>query len=255
MDAIPLIKKFKEVKKFIKTRRAILQAEPLYLRSQDELKSGGYMGPWAFNAAQSLIDSIPGMIISVLLWVFFASETPRLLTLADPITTKIAAWISPLKGPFTLLALVYVVGFASVPAGYMSRRALHAVARKYLYFDAALGLWAQLSLATCLALLSIPPTTVLLHPAARYISEAGAGGLLITVVWQGIITGGKIRLELFEFDYLDKEEGLFGSIVEAPLVKFFALTTFLLPFVIAAINWIFSIITLGLTNIVHMLRV
>ena len=196
LDQIPQIKKSKDLRKFFKTRRAVLDVERPYLMTDDQLKANGLMGPWTFNATQSLLDSLPGMLISALLWIFFATE-PETNRIKDPILAKIASLMSPLFGPFSLLALVYATAFACLPAGYTNWRNWHAAARKYLYYDASYGLWSQLVLATAAGFASIPLATRLQHHSALYISAVGSLLFLFAFFWVGILTITKVRAVVF----------------------------------------------------------
>jgi hypothetical protein len=253
LEVIPLIKKLNEVRKFFKTRTAILRGEPLYLSSQDELKAQGYMGPWAFNVAQTLIDSLPGMMMSAALWVFFAVEETVQPVVADPVQAKLASWLSPLKGPLTLLTLVYAIAIAALPPGYLNRANWKAAARKYLYLDGAHGFWSQLLLASSIALLSIPSPALALDPGAQAIATVGLLGFVICFFWQGIITAWRIRSDMFEFDYLKDRPQMF-SVVETPLTKFIVITGLGLPVLVGLINIAFALCTSLLAMIVHSLR-
>jgi hypothetical protein len=250
LEVIPVIKKLNEARKFIETRKAILEGEPLYLSTQAQLKERGYLGPWAFNAVQSLIDSIPGMLVSAALWVLFATEAAELPKTVDPVMVKMLSLLSPLTGPFTLLVLAYGAAVGSLPEGYTSKANLHAGARKYLYFDAAYGLWPQLFLATCIALTSIsksdPPPTVVI--------AVGGLGLVVSIVWQGVVTAWKVKEELFQFDYLADRPTMF-VVLQAPRFKFYVVTAFVLPIVINLVYVMLGAIALLLTAVVHMLRV
>jgi len=161
LDFLPLVKTIKEAKKFLSTRKAVLAGEPLYNLTQDEIKARDLMGPWAFNATQSLIDSIPGLIISGCIWIIFSKTAHSLPKGADPLQQQIADWLKPLMAPFTLLAIVWVISIACIPRGFYTKENLHAAQRKYLYLDGAYGFYPQLGLATFLAFFSVPPSDVM----------------------------------------------------------------------------------------------
>jgi hypothetical protein len=103
-DVIPIVKKTHGVRKFFATRRAILAGKQLYLCAQQEIRDRGLMGPWAFDAAKSIVAAAPGILMSLI----FLSRTDPLAALAiaisgvDPLQDRIEGWLSPLMGSLTL---------------------------------------------------------------------------------------------------------------------------------------------------------
>ena len=252
LDQISQVKKFKDLRKFFKTRRAVLTLERPYLMTDDQLRANGLMGPWTFNATQSLLDSLPGILISALLWIFFATE-PEINQIKDPILAKIFALISPVFGPFSLLVLVYATAFACLPAGYANWRNWHAAARKYLYYDAAYGLWSQLLLATTASFASIPLATRLHHRSALYLSTVGSLAFLFAFFWVGTLTVTKVRAELFEYDYLNNKPDAF-IVLEAPSLKFYAMTILGLPLLFSFLVSLFGLVIGFAASLVHLIR-
>jgi hypothetical protein len=253
-ETIPVVKTIGDIKKFLKTRKAILDREPLYLYTKSQLRERGFLGPWTFNAAQSLICSIPGLILSSLIWIVFGPiSSPALGTDDDPIATSISAWINPLRGPFTLLAIVYVVAFACLPKRNTTRANLHAGARKYLYFDATYGFWAQLWFAASLPLYSIPIAAQKKHVTALILAMLGPAGVTATFSWQAIVTTWRTGHELFNFDYLAAPSES-GDVKKTSAIRFFAVVGFDLPAVLVVEFVVVRIIVAILASAVHFLR-
>jgi hypothetical protein len=192
------------------------------------------------------------MLISALLWIFFGTE-PEVNKIQDPIVAKISSVISPLLGPFTLLALVYATAFACLPAGYTNWGNWHAAARKYLYYDASYGLWSQLVLASAAGFASIPLATRLHHRSALYLSVIGSLVFVVAFFWTGILTITKVRAELFEYDYLNNKPEAF-IVLEGPSLKFHAITTLGLPVLFSFMALLFGIIMGLAAALVHLVR-
>ena len=149
------------------------------------------------------------------------------------------------------MAVVFMIAYACLPPEYVTKQNWKAAQRKYLYADGAYGLWPQLILASCIAIFSLEPF------ASRNDLVAAAIGLvaivfLVTLFWQGIITGGKIRADLFEYDYVHNRPQMF-AFSYPPTIKFFALTAFALPFVIAGLGLLIDGTSAAAAAIAHRL--
>ena len=283
---LPIIKKIKskaeDARKFFKTRHAILDGEPLYNIGKSELSTKGFMGPWAFNAAQSTICAAPGVIATATCWMLWgsvvatkvaesASKLPQtteqidplqesitsLLSPIDPLQESITSSLSPMVPPFTLFIVVYVAGLAFLPSGYYKIKSWKAAARKYLYLDAALGFWPQFVLASCVAGQQITARAALSRGA---VSDATALFALAIVllwlgafIWQLYATGWRCRMLMLDYDYIDRPE-MFRTIEEPSQLKLIAAGVFGIPLCIMAIQLGIYFIAFVLASLIHIIR-
>jgi hypothetical protein len=239
------VKQFLDVKKFLKTRQAILEGEPLYKSTKSDLTVAGYMNPWKFNVMQSTICSIPGVIIAGLTSLFLVSSPIAVVkAVQDPVQQKILSTLLPLKPPFILLLSVYVIALCSLPPGFVTKPNWDAAKRKYLYLDAAYGIWPQLILATCVALMGLLPSLI------AVISLAWLG----TLIWQSIITAFKIREGMFEFDYLAESETMFQPLKERPFFRFYVCSVIGLIILIPLFDLLLVTVSHLLAMLVHSVR-
>ncbi len=243
------MKNAKDIKKFFKTRTAVLNREQLYNCAQDDIKAKGYMGPWTFNAVQSLISSIPGMLLSAFLSLLLIEvQTPQI---NDPLRAKLVGFLSPLQTPFTLLCIVYTVAFASLPTEYLSVKNWKAASRKYLYLDAAIGFWPQLALASSLTLLSLPQFLVRAHVFLGLLVLLSLAVFAVAFFWQGTLTFYRLRAELFDYDYVGKQQEKFSVLDNPPAVKFFVLTVVVIPFMAIALGFVIRGIARIGAHVIH----
>jgi hypothetical protein len=227
-DIFAPIKLAKDIQKFLKTRTAIVSGETLYKDMKSDLSSRGLMGPWVFNITQSTICSIPGMTMAAFAWLLDVHRGALTTTPGDRVTLKILSVLSPLMPPLTLLLIVYVIAFCSLPPGFVTGVNWKAAQRKYLYLDGAFGLWPQFILASCIAVTgatSPPPGST----RAPLIFGVAVWVFIGTFIWQSIITAFKIREGMFEYDYLSEQDSMFGSLKERPIFRFYMLAGLGLP--------------------------
>jgi len=129
---------FRKVKKFSKTRTAILNKAPLYDYSTAQLERQGFMGAWTFNLAQSTIAALPGTTYTGLKWLLFEQGT------SGSIAEKLLEISNPLLIPFVLTATAYIVGRFSVRSEDLTKAERNKASRVFLYLDGAYGFYPQL---------------------------------------------------------------------------------------------------------------
>jgi hypothetical protein len=140
----------RKVKKFSKTRAAILNKLPLYDYSTAQLRQQGFMGAWSFNLAESTIAALPGTTYAGLKWLLFEQSTPQ------STTEKLSELSAPLLIPFILTATAYIVGSLSVRREDLSKDKRKKASKVFLYLDGAYGFYPQL-LMSCLVPFAISP--------------------------------------------------------------------------------------------------
>lgn len=266
LDIIPLVEKTKAIKKFLSTRKAILANERLSNLSQKDLKERGLLGPWAFNAAQSVIDSIPAMFVAgyiSLVWptarvpmnpletVLDPNSASLANPLSDPLKDKIVATLAPLAGPLSFLVIVYVVAYACLPSKYLTKRNWRAAQRRYLYSDGAHNLWTQFLFALAIALLQVPATEAAKHRGAAAMLLSGKILFCVSFLWVSLYTTWRVQADLFYYDYLSDRPEKYGSIRGPSMFKFFGLTCIALPIALNVLAGVFDLIATGLAELLH----
>lgn len=250
LELFAVVKKIEDLKKFFVTRAAILEGEPLYLKKKSELQSGAYMSPWTFNTMQSLICSIPGILIAPITWLFAQANSASVAP-PDPVQENIYSVLKPLQPPFTLLLIVYVLAYCCLPQGYVSVASWRAAQRKYLYLDAAYGVWPQFLMALCIAL---APLATAKYTAIATFGLLAALGFFGAVIWQVIVTETKVKAELFEYDYVANRPEMFGLLEGRPFFKFHVIGILGLSILVPLISTGLYQASIILANIAHKLR-
>jgi hypothetical protein len=244
------LENLKDIKNFFRTRKAVLAGEKLYNMGSVALSDLGLMGPWKFNITQSLLCSIPGSLVAAIIWLIPPAHGLVTTPILDPVQAKCLSVLQPFVPPFTLLLIVFSVAYCSLPTGLETKKNWKAAQRKYLYLDAAYGVFLQLALSLCFALLQLAAYDSV---ALKIVANVAMLVYLVSFFWQGTVTGWKIREELFNYDYIDKPE-MFATLDEPPLFKFYVL----LVFAVTAIAWLMSVglagLTYGVSVLIHHLR-
>jgi len=127
-----------KVKKFSKTRAAVLNKVPLYDYSSAQLEHQGFMGAWNFNLAQSTIAALPGTTYTGLKRLLFEQSTSK------SINEKLQELSAPLLIPFILTATAYIVGRFSVRRDDLTKGKRTKASRVFLYLDGTYGFYPQL---------------------------------------------------------------------------------------------------------------
>jgi hypothetical protein len=197
-DLVPGIDKARDLLKFLRTRAAVLRGDPLYNLTNAELDSRRLMKPLPFNAMQSTLCAIPGMLIAAYAWLAHGSVIVS--TPSDPVQEKIDLLLRPLGPPFTLLIVVCAVAYFSLPVGHKTSTNWKAAQRKYLYLDGAHGFWPQFAMAFCVGLISLVATD---NKAGTIRSSIAIVLFAFTLLWQIVVTEGKVKGGLIHYDYLD----------------------------------------------------
>lgn len=240
-----------DLKKFFATRKAVLEGEALYLRTKAELSSQKFMGPWHFNTMQSVLCSIPGMTIGFIVGLFVSQKAVVESASGDPVQQKIFSVLSPLQAPFTLLLVVYAIAFCCLPSGYVSAINWRAAQRKYLYLDASYGIWPQFALATCIAII---PLGAVKNQFASLLALFAGLVLLGAALWQVLVTGNKIRQDLFEYDYLADRPQMFGMLEGRPFFKFYVVGAVAIPLAVLFLAAGLYEISFVLAGVIHQIH-
>jgi hypothetical protein len=173
------IAKFNQYKKYWKTREAIIGGTAVYDMSKADLEKAGYLGAWAFNAAQSVVSAMPGVIAGFVIWFF------RITIPVEDTLTKVTKMLAALSVPFIFMLIAYVVGRASLWKRDSTKSSRVRAGRIYLYLDGAYGLYPQLLWSICL----IPP----LLPATLELKTA----VNLIGLWQFVVSMKTIPNDLF----------------------------------------------------------
>lgn len=171
------------LKRFWRTRTAILEGEALYDFSKKKLESLGLMGPWKFNLTQSSLAGIPSL---VLLGVFHliqkitGTTTDREIELAQTLKT--------LAVPFVLLFSAFISARATFIRSDSTKYSRSVAVRAFLYFDAAYGFYPQMGIAIYLTLRLILGPALLYDPGTRpSLAETALGLLIMAFIYAGIV--------------------------------------------------------------------
>ena len=244
------IEKFRKIQKFFRTRKEILAGEALYREGKKSLESRQLMGAWKFNLTQSFLCSLPGSLLAAILAYFPAPAAEQSAAGQDVLTKQILSLLTPYTFPFALMFTVFAAAYCSLPGDTLNRTNWHAAQRKYLYLDGAFGLYSQFLLATGIAVATLSKYS---SPTLHAIGGIGAICFLIAFVWQGVITAFKIREGMFDYDYLPRS-GMFESLNEPPLFKFYLLLVFSVFVIFAILSVVETAIATLLATGIHHLR-
>ena len=235
-EQVALVKFVRGLVRFAKTRRALLSGEPLYNVPTAELRSAGFLGPWSFNATQSMICSVPGMVVAAFsALIGRTSALPATNSVADTVS-KVYQVLQPLSVPFGMMLDTYVVGASVLPLGHRHHQNRVAAQRKLLYMDGARGFWPQL-----LASLSYAVFRSDLGNKELFLDSAIIA-LFFAVLWQ-LWVGYLICVEdLTAFDYLSSG-GL--SSEDDTTWKGLVVWLFIAPILVLGVNLICAVLAYG----------
>jgi hypothetical protein len=258
VEQLPFVKQFKNIRNFFRTRRAILSGEPLYNWQLHQLKQEQFIGPWSFNAVESTLAALPGVLVAACSFVFSNPSTPSSgASVLGRFYASVFSVLQPLSVPFTLMLLTYVIGYAALPSAYSQHENILAAQRKYLYLDGARGLWPQLIMAVSLAVSSLPAR---LGRANLLLGFGVIGAIVafgIALIWQAYINLKVSRLDLFDYDYLTrKPDTTFMPATELmePFGKYMLITTFGLPIIYYLLSLVLALIALGTSEVLVRIR-
>jgi hypothetical protein len=242
-DQFPGANRVSDVFRFFSSRKALLEREPLYNLPKSELKKRGLLGPWAFNAVESTLAGLPGMLVGALSFLFLKAPSAPL---SVRINSAVMSILHPFTIPFSLMLITYVIAYSVLPAIYSKHENILGAQRKYLYLDGAMGLWPQLIMATSLSLARIPHTAFPSDPAFGAFILFCSVTFIVGFTWQWYLTLKVIRLDLFDYDYLvEKPDTMFLPITE-PWGKYMVVSTFILPLLfwalVQAVIWVASVV-------------
>jgi hypothetical protein len=264
----PLVEKIRALRKFVNTRRAVLANEPLSNFTKRELEKRGLLGHWAFNGIQSLVDSIPGILVAVCMaaaWPGVTATTEPLQDVLGPSTSpligphtdllrdKIATVLAPISGPLSFMIIVYVVAYACLPSKYLTIRNWKAAQRRYLYSDAAYGLWPQFFFALSIGLLQVPANVASTNRRAAVVLLTGKILFWSSLLWSQLYTVWRVQADLFYYDYLTPRPEKFGAIRGPSMLKFFGLLWIALPIALNTLSAILDLVATGIAKLLHFL--
>lgn len=198
-DRIPLVRSLRDIVRFFPTRQAVLQGEPLYNLSKAELKQRRFLGPWSFNAVESTLAGIPGLLLGIFALILF--NVPLALS-PDRLQAKVISLMKPFTIPFSLMLITYVVSYSALPAVYVQHSNILGAQRKYLYLDGAKGLWPQLLMSSSLSLTPFAYLALGDGELFRTCFLLLTAIFWVALLWQSVVTLKVVGLELFDYDYL-----------------------------------------------------
>jgi len=240
-EVIPIVERLKELKSFWKTRSAVLSGEILSDLTKDQLRQRELMGPWKFNIVQSTISSLPGVCIAV--WTFMTKRPRAPIFATLPEFEAVNDVLAPFVIPFALLLTAWAIGRTITSEALPSSSSLGAtrerLARKYLYLDAAHGLFPQTIAAMYLNL-----------------SESMQFAQLL-MVWQLVITLRVIPSELYAGgESFDKPLQLFKTeaIKQVPWKSYLVTVLIMIPMLTIALGVVVIVLALGVSALIHWLR-
>lgn len=142
---------------FLRTRRAILDGEPLYDQPELDRREKHYLGPWRFNLTETFLAGLPGLLLSWFVSLpspFTYPSVPDLF--ADPNLSSehvllaqriFRDWVRGLAPFFPAVVLTisaYTSGSLSLWMDDSSPERRRRARVAYLYLDGAHGLWRQM---------------------------------------------------------------------------------------------------------------
>ncbi|MCF7838330.1 MAG: hypothetical protein K9N49_06840 [Candidatus Marinimicrobia bacterium] len=142
--------------RFFRTKRAIMQGDPVYEYPKDIILKQ-YMGPWTFNLYETALATMPAIIVLWLLdnTISWSSNNPLLHGIRtkiadDPIWGYVIASIASILGrirylqfPLALALASRIVAFCSLLGTGPNKEQRQRSRSMYLYLDGAYGLIAQ----------------------------------------------------------------------------------------------------------------
>lgn len=160
---------FSPIGKYFHTRRLLQAGRPLYQYTPAELKAADAMGPWTFNLTESVLVSLPTVLLMkviTLLWPIGPLEYPGMVQLAGVSRTSelgkrmndyvvsMDAGSQPFMVPLFLMLLASLCARGSLHRkDYTPERAARA-RWAYLYIDGARGLVPQFVFGLAAALMA-----------------------------------------------------------------------------------------------------
>jgi len=126
---------------YLKTRKLIRSAFPLWTLNANQIKQKNLLNPLAFNVFESICASAP---VSILLW-FIENIIPDSSTEDQfvKILEELFSWMSPVIVPLSFLVLAYTAGWSALRKEDYSKAKSKISKNAYLYLDGAYGLLPQ----------------------------------------------------------------------------------------------------------------
>jgi hypothetical protein len=194
-----VVEQFALVKRFIRTKKAVCEGQPLFDLSAVELRTANYQSAWRFNLTESTLAAAP--VVAVAAVVDFLFGKPKITTSAsEQALEDVLTLLLPLSAPLFVFILGALAAWASFHAGDLTKPRFWRAFRAFLYFDGAYGFFPQfLAVAgLVLAAKSFIETDEALGDRYAVAGVAGIVMFLIGVVWEGRLLIRKIPSKLFE---------------------------------------------------------
>jgi hypothetical protein len=257
-DQLPPAKLYREFKKFLNTRKAFLNGEPLHLLNKHELEERKLLGPWKFNLAQSLLSSLPGTVISV--WAWLTGATTLLQISFDPgdalsrTADQVIKVLTATLAPLTLFVAATIIARASLRPLNSSLEARRAARRVYLYSDGAHGFLAQTFFSL---VLTLPMLAVLTYSTSPTLAQLILSSMSILFwaasIWQTVITFSAVKGDLFGFDEeLSRGQMFHGE--GQQVSKYILAVTFAVPSSVLLLLGVFYAVAFGIAVLVNLIR-
>ena len=213
---------------FWRTRKAVLSGVPLYNFTNSELKSRGFIGPWAFAVAQYAFGTIPSLASGSGIFILVSaldSAFPKGIARTAMQFLNLAVFV-----PLSLLLCAWGFTYASVPSEYrLNRKIQKAGRRKYLYLNSAYGFWPQLlvsfGLSHFLPLLDRTNTLDVISGLILVASSCLAG---VGMIWL-LVELDKVKLGMFVYDYIPEDTYMFRSLPMGSPLRFFLISAYAIP--------------------------
>jgi hypothetical protein len=160
---------FSPIGKYFHTRRLLNAGKPLYEYTPAELNAAGAMGPWTFNLTESVLASLPTVLLMkviTLLWPVGPLEYPGffLLTGLSPMSElgkrmneyagSMSAGLEPFMVPLLLMLLTHLCARGSLHRKDFTPERAARARWAYLYIDGVRGLVPQFVFGLAMALMA-----------------------------------------------------------------------------------------------------
>lgn len=190
---------FQRLRRFFRTRSAIIGGEPLYDWSHDELEKKGYLTAWKFNVAESALASVPvavaGQVVSFLLP---QPDLPR----PEVIATRLQSVINPLVIPFLLFFAAGWVARSSFKKKDATAAGMRRSKKAYLYLEGSHGFLPELVASAAAVVLSFTSFTLGKGapepaPVVVIVTILAVVAGLVAVIWLSRVVRVRIPKKLF----------------------------------------------------------
>ena len=139
------------VRKFWRTRKAILAGEPLWDLSPTQLRAANHYSGARFNLAESALAAAPGVIAGR--FIDLLLPDPQVLTPVEKVQATISNTAYSAIVPFVLLIAARTIARATFRKGEGTPAQFERAKRAYLYLEGARSFIPELVISTAAAIL------------------------------------------------------------------------------------------------------